>query len=89
MAIGADRGNILRMVLREAGLLVGLGLTAGLAASLIAAQFLRSLLFDVSPRDPLTLTTMCCVLVLTGLFAAWRPASRAASGEPMQTLRME
>lgn len=89
MAIGADRGSILRMVLREAGLLVGLGLMAGLAASLATAQLLRSLLFDVSPRDPFTLTAMCCVLLLTGLLAAWRPASRAASSEPMQTLRME
>jgi hypothetical protein len=52
------------MVLGEAGLLVGLGLTVGLAASLAAEQFLRSLLFDVSPRDPFTLTACvaCCCL---------------------------
>jgi ABC-type antimicrobial peptide transport system permease subunit len=89
MAIGASRANILRMVLREAGLLVVLGLTAGLAASLLAAQFLRSLLFAVSPYDPFTFTAMGCLLLLTGLLAAWWPARRAASSEPMQTLRME
>jgi ABC-type antimicrobial peptide transport system permease subunit len=89
MAIGAQRGDILRMVLREAGLLVGLGLVAGLAVSLAGAQLLRSLLFGIAPRDPLTLVAMCGVLLLTGLFAAWWPASRAAATEPMQALRME
>jgi predicted permease len=89
MAIGAKRADILRMVLREAGLLVGLGLVVGLAASLAGAQLLRSLLFGTAPRDPLTLAAMCGVLLLTGLFAAWWPASRAAATEPMQALRME
>jgi predicted permease len=89
LAVGADRGDILRMVLREAGLLVGLGLMLGFAASLGGAQLLRSLLFGVAPRDPLTLVSMCGVLLLTGLFAAWWPALRAASTEPMQALRME
>jgi predicted permease len=89
LAIGANRGDILRMVLREAGLLVGLGLMAGLAASLAGAQLLRSLLFGVAPRDPLTMGAMCAVLLLTGLFAAWWPASRAAATEPMEALRME
>jgi predicted permease len=89
MAIGAQRADILRMVLREAGLLVGLGLVVGLAASLAGAQLLRSLLFGIAPRDPFTLAATCGVLLLTGLFAAWWPASRAASTEPMQALRME
>jgi predicted permease len=89
MAIGAQRTDILRMVLREAGLLVGLGLVVGLAASLAGAQLLRSLLFGIAPRDPFTLAATCGVLLLTGLFAAWWPARRAASTEPMQALRME
>jgi predicted permease len=89
MAIGAHRGDILRMILREAGLLVVLGLVVGLAASLAGAQLLRSLLFGIAPRDPFTLAATCGVLLLTGLFAAWWPASRAASTEPMQALRME
>jgi ABC-type lipoprotein release transport system permease subunit len=49
----------------------------------------RSLLFGIAPRDPLTLAAMCGVLLLAGLFAAWWPASRAAATEPMQALRME
>jgi predicted permease len=89
MAIGARRADILRMILREAGLLVGLGLVVGLAASLAGAQLLRSLLFGIAPRDPFTLAATCGVLLLTGLFAAWWPASRAASTEPMQALHME
>jgi predicted permease len=89
MAIGAQRADILRMILREAGLLVSLGLVVGLAASLAGAQLLRSLLFGIAPRDPFTLAATCGVLLLTGLFAAWWPAHRAASTEPMQALRME
>ena len=89
MAIGAHRADILRMMLREAGLLVGLGLVVGLAASLAGAQLLRSLLFGIAPRDPFTLAATCGVLLLTGLFAAWWPARRAASTEPMQALRTE
>jgi len=67
LAIGADRGDILRMVLSEAGRLVALGLMIGLTASLAGAQLLRSLLFDVAPRNPLTMGAMCGVLLLTGL----------------------
>jgi ABC-type antimicrobial peptide transport system permease subunit len=89
MAIGVARADILRMMLREAGLLIGLGLVIGLAASLAGAQILRSLLYGIAPRSPLTIAAMCGVLLLTGLFAAWWPASRAASTEPMEALRME
>jgi predicted permease len=89
MAVGAYRGDILRMVLAEACLLMALGLTVGVAASLAGAQILSSLLFGVVPRDPLLLTGMCAVLLLTGLLAAWWPALRASSIEPTQALRTE
>jgi predicted permease len=89
MALGAYRGDILRMVLREAWLLMAVGLAVGLVASLAGAQLLRSLLFGVIPRDPVMLAAMCGVLMCTGLFAAWWPARRAASTEPVDALRME
>jgi len=89
MALGAQRGDILRMVLQEAGLLVVIGMVLGIAASLAGARVLRSLLFGVAPRNPLTFVAMCSVLLLTGLFAAWLPARRAASIDPMQALRAE
>jgi predicted permease len=89
MAIGAERGDILRMVLLEAGLLVGAGLIAGIGASVAVAMLLRHLMPGITSQGPYTLTAMCGVLLLTGLFAAWWPASRAASTEPMQALRAE
>src|SRR5258708_29265721 len=89
MALGAQRGHILKMVLREATLLVVAGLVIGIAASIAGAQLLRGLVFRVAPRDPIVLASMCGVLLLTGLFAAWWPARRAASTEPMQALRIE
>ena len=89
MALGAARGDILRMVLREAGLLVGVGLVVGSIASIAGGKLMSSLLFGVAPRNPWALATMCGVLLVTGLFAAWWPARRAAATEPMQALRME
>ena len=89
MALGAHRGDILRMVLREAWLLMAVGLAVGLGASLASAQLLRSLLFGVMPRDPVMLAAMSGVLMCTGLFAAWWPARRAASTQPVDALRME
>jgi predicted permease len=89
MAVGAGRGDIALMVLRDASLLMLIGLAIGVAAALAGAHLLQSLIFGIAPRDPLTLSAVCGVLLLTGLFAAWWPARRAASTEPMQALRAE
>ncbi len=89
MAVGAQRGDIIRMVLRDAGKLIVLGLVVGVIGALAGAHLLQSLVFGIAPRDPLTLACMCGVLLLTGLFAAWWPARRAAATEPMQALRAE
>jgi predicted permease len=89
MALGAQRSDILAMVLREAGLLVGVGLVVGIAASIAGGRLMSSLLFGVAAGDPKTLVAMSLLLVVTGLFAAWFPARRAASTEPMQALRSE
>jgi predicted permease len=89
MAVGAQRGDIIRMVLRDAGKLILLGLVIGLIGALAGAHLLQSMVFGIAPRDPLTLACMCGVLLLTGLFAAWWPARRAAATEPMQALRAE
>ena len=89
MAVGAERGDIIRMVLRDAGKLILMGLVIGLIAAIAGAHLLESLVFGIAPRDPLTLACMCGVLLLTGLFAAWWPARRAAATEPMQALRAE
>ena len=89
MAVGAQRGDIIRMVLRDAGKLILLGLVVGVIGALAGAHLLQSLVFGIAPRDPLTMACMCGVLLLTGLFAAWWPARRAAATEPMQALRAE
>jgi predicted permease len=89
MAIGAQRGDIASMILRDAGQLVVIGLAVGVVASLAGAHLLQSLIFGIGPRDPLTLAAVCGVLLLTALLAAWWPAKRAASIEPMQALRAE
>lgn len=89
MALGAQRADVARAVLRQAGFLVGIGLAIGIAASLLGAKIVGSLLFGVEPRDPLTLAAASAVLLLTGLFAAWWPARRAARIEPMEALRAE
>jgi predicted permease len=89
MAVGAERGDIVRMVLRDAAMLILVGLVIGVIAALAGAHLLQSLVFGIAPRDPLTMACMCAVLLLTGLFAAWWPARRAAATEPMQALRAE
>jgi predicted permease len=89
MALGAKREDVARMVLKDAGVLVGIGLAVGIAVSLLGAKIVGSLLFGVKPRDPMTLAAASVVLLLTGLFAAWWPARRAARVEPMEALRSE
>ena len=77
------------MVLREAAVLVAIGLAAGILVSLAGARLLQSLVFGIAPRDPLTLVLASLLLLLTGLAAALIPASRAAATEPMEALRTE
>jgi predicted permease len=89
MALGARREDVARMVLKDAGVLVGMGLAVGITVSLMGAKIVGNLLFGVKPRDPLTLAGASLVLALTGLFAAWWPARRAARIEPMEALRSE
>jgi len=89
MALGAERSDIARMVLRDAGLLLGIGLAVGIVTALAGARILSSLLFGVRPHDPLTLAAASGLLLVTGVFSAWWPARRAARVEPMEALRTE
>ncbi len=97
LALGAQRGDILSLVLRGAGVLLLTGTAAGIAISLpgiaislLTAHLLHSLLFGVRQYDPpSTLITAPVLVLLVGTFAAWLPARRAAHLEPMQALRTE
>jgi len=89
MAVGAQRADIVRMVLKDAGVLILAGLLVGVTASIAGARLLQSLVFGIAPRDPYTMLVMSLLLLLTGFFAAWWPARRAAATEPMIALRNE
>ncbi len=89
MALGAKRRDVLLLVLKNASLLVVLGLALGLAGAWIATRLLQSFLFGVSRHDPVTVATVSALLLVCGLIAAFLPARRAASIDPMQALRTE
>jgi predicted permease len=89
MALGATRSNVLGLVLREAAVQLGLGLVVGVAAALAAGRLLASQLFGVTVRDPLTLIFAAVVLSVSAVVAAFVPARRAASVDPMRALRTE
>jgi putative ABC transport system permease protein len=89
MALGAGRGDVLRMVFGYAGVLVGAGLVIGVAASLGAGRLLANQLFEVRPGDPLTFAAVAAVLAATGLIACAVPAARAMRVDPLVALRNE
>jgi predicted lysophospholipase L1 biosynthesis ABC-type transport system permease subunit len=88
-ALGAQPVQVFGLILREAVSLVGVGLLIGFPLALAASTALKGLLFDLSPSDPLTLTGVVGVLLLTGALAAFLPARRAAHADPMVPLRSE
>lgn len=89
MALGATREDVLRRILRSALLLAGAGIALGLTASLWLTRFLESLLYGVKPLDMATFIGSVFVLFACALLAGWLPARRAASIDPMRTLRAE
>jgi predicted permease len=89
IALGAQQGNILSLVLRRALLLVAAGLTLGAVLAWFATLLARSYIFGVGSHDGLTFTAVVAVLAAASLVAAWLPARRAASVDPMLALRSE
>jgi putative ABC transport system permease protein len=89
VALGATRADVVRLVMREGGLITAAGVTVGLVAALMAAQSLSAVLYGVPPADPLSLAAAALVLVITGLAACYVPARRAARVDPARTLTTE
>jgi len=89
IALGAPQGNILTLVLRRALLLVGIGLTIGGVLAWFATTLARSYIFGVQAHDALTFAAVVVLLAAASLVAAWLPARRAASVEPILALRSE
>jgi putative ABC transport system permease protein len=89
VALGANRGDIIRLVMREGGIVTAAGVFVGLAAGLLAARSLSAVLYGVPPADPLSLLAAAIVLSLTGMAACYVPARRAARVDPARTLTTE
>jgi putative ABC transport system permease protein len=89
MAMGADRGNVMKMIVRAAFSQIGIGLALGIPAAIGAGKLMKDQLFGVKPWDPVMLALAVLTLALAALLASAVPARRAASVERMVALRNE
>jgi len=89
MALGARYGNVLALVLRQGLTLAGCGIIAGMLGALGLTRLLSSLLYGVTPTDPLTFAATPAILLGVAALACWIPARRAARIDPMLALRQE
>lgn len=89
MALGAQRGTVVRMFVRHALLLSGVGIVLGLAAAGALSRLMASLLFGVTPEDPLTYAATAAVLLGAAVLASYLPARRAATVNPVEAFRVE
>jgi putative ABC transport system permease protein len=89
MALGARSRDVLSHVLRNALSMITLGLALGLLGAFALTRVMESLLFQVSPLDPLALGVACATMISIGLLAGFVPAKRAARVDPMAVLRDE
>jgi ABC-type antimicrobial peptide transport system permease subunit len=89
MALGARRSDVRRMVVRQGMSIVAVALGLGVVGALASGRLLASLLFGVSPADPVTYTTVVGVLLVVALVACWVPARRASGVDPAEALRAE
>jgi len=87
LALGARRGAVLGMVMRQAGVLAVAGVVTGLTVAALASRVLRSQLFEVAPTDGATYVVVAAVLLAVSLFASWIPARRAARVDPLTALK--
>jgi putative ABC transport system permease protein len=89
MALGAERGDVLAMILRQGFTLILIGVVLGLASAWAATRTLESMLFQVHATDAASLGGACLVLIAVGLLACYIPARRATKVDPMVALRYE
>jgi predicted permease len=87
MSLGADSGRVQRMILKEGGVLLAIGLVLGVIGAFFAARVIQGLLFGVAPHDPVTFTAVALLMAAIGLIACWVPALRASRIDPAITMR--
>jgi putative ABC transport system permease protein len=89
IALGATAERAVRTIMREALFILALGLPAGLVAATLATTLLRSILFEIAPHDPRTMTGAAVVAASIGLLSSYFPARRATRVDPLVALRQE
>ena len=89
MALGANAGRVVSLVLREGAALTVVGVLAGTAASLAVTRYLETLLFEVGPRDAMTFAAVAVMIGAVAIAATAIPSIRAVRADPMQTLRAD
>jgi ABC-type antimicrobial peptide transport system permease subunit len=89
VALGAQTGDVMRMIIRQGLALAGLGAAIGLGVAALTCQLMKSLLFNVSATDLTTFTLLPLSLLAVALAACWLPAWRAAKVDPMVALRCD
>lgn len=89
MALGADRRNILRIIMSEAAVLLAIGAGVGTILTVLGVKAANSLVFGLRPRDPLTIVSAIGLMAIIAMLASFLPAQRAAGTDPMQALRDE
>ena len=89
MALGAERGNVVGLVMRELLVLTTIGLVIGIAAAIALGRIVQSMLFGIKANDPMLLAGAAFAILAVSILAAWAPARRAASINPLLSLRYE
>jgi ABC-type antimicrobial peptide transport system permease subunit len=89
MALGAHTGELQRMIVRHGLILAAIGVAIGAGVAAVLSRVMKSMLFGVSPLDPVTYAAVAVVLVMSAVLASYLPARRAAAVDPLDALRAE